>query len=70
MANLLKAATLTRGVVVIVAFVVMLVLGVGFVYSKKEGRTMDLTESSVVTEATIPPTDVSTPTETATFALG
>lgn len=72
MANLIKAATLTRGVMVVVVFIGVLVLGAGFVYSKKDGRTMSLAESSVVTETATPQTDVSTPAETATatFALG
>jgi hypothetical protein len=72
MANLIKAATPTRGLVVVVAFVVVLALGAGFIYSKKEGRTVDLTENNVVTEATTPPIAVSVPSETATatFALG
>lgn len=68
MADLKKASKIT----VVGTCLAGLVLVAIFLGSPKEGKTMDLTESSVAPKAAIPLVDASAPTttETATFALG
>ena len=72
MTDLLKATTPTLRIVVVGGCVVGLFLGVIYLGSMKERKTMTPTNTSSIPNATIPPTDASAPTktETATFALG
>jgi len=72
MADLLKATIPIPRMVVVGACFVGLVLGAIFLGSTKERKTMTLTKTNPVPNATIPPIDASAPTETetATFALG
>ena len=70
--DLIGVTKLARRVLIVSLGLVGLVVGLGWVSSRKGGNDMGVMEMELVDEVSIPSIDTSAPTktETATFALG